>query len=226
VQLRTTLLTTSIALLALAATACTGGDSSDPTATATAEATSEATATAETTATATATAVPATATSAPTATPTATPPPATATAAAPPSGLPIVIKFSRHPASDSDPSAVFDVPRISPNSGVARYAIEQLLAGPNAPEKANGFFTPWTDFTYGAVSDCGGDPFELTLVSSVLTVRFCTTVTLLGAVADGQANVAMTETLLQFSTITRVNILNQANDCLIDPSGLNLCLAP
>jgi len=225
VQLRTTLITAAITIATIAASACTGGDASDPTATSTAEATSEATATAE--ATTTATRPPrTTATPAPTATATPTAAPATATAAAPPSGLAIVVKFSKHPASDSNPAAVFDVPRISPNTGVARYAVEQLLAGPTAVEDANGFFTPWTDFTYGSVSDCGGDPFEVTLVSTVLTVRFCTTVTLLGAVADGQANVAMTETLLQFSTISRVNILNQANDCLIDPSGMNLCLAP
>jgi hypothetical protein len=221
VQLRTTLLTTSLALLALAATACTGSDSSDPTATATAEATATSEATATATAEPTATASP---------TRTAPPPTATATTTTttttPPSGIAVSILFSRHPASDSDPGLVFPVDRVSPNSGVARYAIEQLLAGPTTVEDANGFFTPWTDFTYGAVSDCGGDPFEVTLVSSVLTVRFCTSVTLLGAVADGQAETSMTETLLLFPTVDRVNILNQAGKCLFDASGMDLCLAP
>lgn len=221
-QLRTTILTTSLALLTLAATACTSSDSSDPTATATAESTATSEATATATSEATATTAPATAT----ATPTATSAPATATAAAPPSGIPIVVKFSKHPASDSDPSLVFDVPRVSPNTGVARYAIEQLLAGPNTVEDANGFFSTWTDFTYSGPSDCVGEPFEVTLVSGTITVRFCTAVTLLGAVADGQAESTMTATLLNFSTVNKVVILNAANDCLFNASGMNLCLAP
>ena len=225
VQLRTALLTTSFALLALAATACTGSDSADPTATATA--TTEATATSEPTATpapsATETAEPS-GTASPTRT--APRPTATATATAPPAGVPVSILFSRHPASDNDPSLVFPVERVSPNSGVARYAVEQLLAGPTAPEKANGFFSVWTDFTYGGGSDCGGDPFELTLESGTLTVRFCTTVVLIGSVADGQAETSMKETLLLFSTVDRVVLLDQFNDCLFNASGMNLCLEP
>ena len=218
VQLRTLIITTALAIAAIAASACTGGASSEATPTAAATAAP----------TRAATGVPRTPTTAPTPEATAqathtAPPPPTATTS---STFPLVIKFSRHPASDSDPSAVFDVPRMSPDSGVARYAIGQLLAGPTTAEAATGYFSTWTDFTYGAASDCGGDPFELTLTGATLTVRFCTTVTLLGAVADGQANTAMTETLLQFSTISRVNILNRANHCLFDLSGLDLCLAP
>ena len=218
-QLRALLITAAITIAAIAAAAC--GSSDTPDATATAEAPATATTTAPPPATATA--ATATATATPT---TTTPPPATATAATAISGFPIVVKFSKHPTSDSNPAAVFDVPRVAPNSGVARYAIEQLLAGPTPTEDANGLFSTWTDFSYGASSDCGGDPFALTLVGGTITVRFCTTVTLLGSVADGQAETTITQTLLAFSTISKVVLLDHTDHCLFDASGMDLCLEP
>jgi len=224
VQFRTLLITAAVTIAAIFAAACSGSDSSDSSATAT-----ESAATAAPTASASPTRVPRTPTSAPSVAATRTAPPAataTGTTTSTTSGFPIVVKFSKHPASDSDPSVVFDVPRVSPTSGVARYAIEQLLAGPTAVEQSAGLFSTWTDFTYGSTSDCGGDPFELDLTGGTITVRFCTSVTLLGAVADGQAETAMTETLLAFSTINKVVILAQSDHCLFDASGMDLCLAP
>ena len=172
------------------------------------------------------------ATSTAAATPTGTPA-ATATPSSPPSsstvtpatdGFPIRVLFSRHPESDSDPSAVFPVDRVAPDSGVARYAIGQVLEGPTAEEAAAGFFSAWTNFFYADDSDCGGDRFEIVLDGGVATVRFCVTVILLGVVADAQALSALTATLEQFPTIERVVMLNRAGDCMFDLSGLNLCL--
>ena len=132
--------------------------------------------------------------------------------------------FSRHPESDSDPAAVFAVDRVAPDAGVARYAIGQLVEGPTAEEATAGFFSTWTDFGYGDDSDCGGERFAITLEDGVATVRFCVRVILLGVVADGQAQSALTATLEQFPTVERVVILNRAGDCMFDLSELNRCL--
>jgi hypothetical protein len=62
------------------------------------------------------------------------------------------------------------------------------------------------------------------LEEGVATVRFCTTVVLLGSVADGQAQSILVATLEQFPTVDRVVILDRGGDCMFDLSGINLCL--
>jgi hypothetical protein len=132
--------------------------------------------------------------------------------------------LSKHPESDDDPARLFGVERVSPDAGVARFAIDELLRGPSSFEANAGFFSTWTGFEYGADSDCGGDRFELALEGGVLTVRFCVIVVLLGSVADAQAQTVMTGTLTQFGTIDRVVILDREGHCLFDLSGDDLCL--
>ena len=215
---RTTLVTLLTAAVLLFAVAC-GSSDDDPEPTATATGTASATASPEATATPTPRT---TATPTPTASET---PSATATATATPGGgFPIEVLFSRHPESDNDPAAVFAVDRVAPNSGVARYAVGQLLEGPTAEEAGAGYFSTWTSFMYGDDSDCGGERFAIALEGGVATVRFCVRVILLGVVADGQALSALTATLEQFATIDRFILLNRAGDCMFDLSGLNRCL--
>jgi hypothetical protein len=209
-------LTAVIALFA-AGLACSGGDDEGgPTPTETSTPTSSPTATP--TQTPTAVTPPATATATPAIT---TTPSATASASG---GFPVSVFFSRHPDSDEDPAATFPVERVAPDAGVARFAIEQLLAGPAADEAAAGYFSVWSALTYGSNSDCGGQIFSIDIASGVATVSFCVTVALLGVVADGQASSALTATLEQFATIDRVVILNHMGDCMFDLSGMNLCL--
>jgi hypothetical protein len=43
---------------------------------------------------------------------------------------------------------------------------------------------------------------------------------------DGQDETTMFETLLAFSTIDKVAILNQTDHCLFDANGMDLCLEP
>jgi hypothetical protein len=138
--------------------------------------------------------------------------------------VPLLLLLSKHPESDDDPTVVFGVERVSPDSGVARFAIKELLQGPTPEEESGGLFSTWTSFGYGTNSDCGGDGFELVLENGVLTVRFCVTVVLLGSVADAQAETTMTVTLTEFATIDRVVILNVENHCMFDLSGEDRCL--
>ena len=163
-----------------------------------------------------------TATSAPTATNAAT-----ATSS---SGYPVQVYFSKHPDSDNSPTAVFAVYRISPTLGVATYAIQQLIAGPTASEKAAGYYTELTT-SLGGTSSCNGADFTITLdmkgtthVLGTATLQFCRATQLAGDLSGSRISANITRTLLQFSNITSVVILNQSGHCFDDLKGTDDCL--
>jgi hypothetical protein len=156
---------------------------------------------------------------------------ATATATAgTSSGSPVKVYFSKHPESDSTPTAVFAVTRVAPNPQVATYAVQQLIAGPTAAEAAAGLYTTLGGWQPGA-SNCGGPDFLLTLnrkgttpAQGTATLRFCRTVLLGGDLSGARISAEIEATLLQFATIHQVVILTPQGGCFDDFSGLNRCL--
>jgi hypothetical protein len=145
-------------------------------------------------------------------------------------GYSVDIYFSKQPDSYNDPNAVFPVLRLSPTSGVATYAIQQLIAGPTAAEKAQGYFTELSGALTGA-SNCGGDDFTITLnmrashpQTGAATLRFCRTLSLPGELSDARIKAEITQTLTQFSTITSVTIITREGHCFGDLSGQDKCL--
>jgi hypothetical protein len=147
-----------------------------------------------------------------------------------PTGYPIYVYFSKQPDSYNDPNAVFAVRRFSPTSGVATNAIEQLIAGPTASEKAEGYFTELSGALTGA-SNCGGAYFTITLnmrathpQTGAATLRFCRTLSLPGELTDARIKAEITKTLTQFSTITSVTIITREGHCFGDLSGQDTCL--
>jgi Sporulation and spore germination len=163
-----------------------------------------------------------TATAAPTA-------PATATATSS-SGYPVQVYFSKHPDSDNSPTAVFAVYRISPTLGVATYAIQQLIAGPTASEKAAGYYTELTT-SLGGTSNCNSADFTIALdmkgtqhALGTATLQFCRATQLAGDLSGPRISANITRTLLQFSNITSVVILTQSGHCFDDLKGTDDCL--
>jgi hypothetical protein len=145
-------------------------------------------------------------------------------------GYPIYVYFSKQPDSYNDPNAVFAVKRFSPTSGVATNAIQQLIAGPTAAEKAQGYFTELSAALTGA-SNCGGADFTVTLnmrashpQTGAATLRFCRTLSLPGEMTDARIKAEITKTLAQFSTITSVTIITREGHCFGDLSGQDNCL--
>lgn len=146
------------------------------------------------------------------------------------------VYFSRHPASDNDPTAVFPVPRtvvvgnlVSP-SDLPAYAIQQLIAGPTASEKQANYYTELTAALSGP-SNCGGQDFTLTPNShagkseaGTTTLQFCRATMLPGDLSGPRIKAQITRTLTQFSGIQRVVILDKSGNCFDDLSGLNQCL--
>jgi hypothetical protein len=139
--------------------------------------------------------------------------------------IPVEVMFSRRPESDMDPSAVFPVDRVAHDITVARFVVNELLAGPTVLEQEDGYFSAWSLFDYASDSDCGGR-FEIAVEEGIAAVRFCVTVVSPGVVADGQALSSMSATLEQFPTVNRVRVLDRAGHCLFDLSGLDRCLDP
>jgi hypothetical protein len=164
----------------------------------------------------------------------------TATAAASPttpggSGIQVKVFFSRHPETDSNPQAVFAVKRVSPTAGVATYATQQLIAGPTASEKAQGYFTELTGSLTGS-SNCSGADFQITLDTHIdphtgtasaqpgtALLKFCRATQLAGDLTGARIKAQLNATLTQFATIKRVQILTITGHCFDDASGQDNC---
>jgi hypothetical protein len=165
----------------------------------------------------------------------------TATAAASPtssgggSGIEVKVFFSKHPDSDNSVQAVFAVKRVSPTSGVATFAVQQLIAGPTASEKTQGYFTELTASLTGA-SNCGGADFQITLNTHIDThtgtpsiqtgaavLKFCRATQLAGDLVGPRIRAELDATLKQFPTITKTQILTNTGHCFDDASGQDNC---
>jgi hypothetical protein len=165
--------------------------------------------------------------------PTATNPSLTAT----PTPSPVLVYFSKNPESLNDPTAVFPLQRVAPNSAVATYAIQQLIAGPTLEERGAGYFSELNSLFTGP-STCsngsnptGGPDFTLTLnkkgsttEQGTATLQFCRPTSSPGVGADARVTAEITKALTQFSTITKVVILLRNGHCFGDESGLDRCL--
>jgi hypothetical protein len=138
-----------------------------------------------------------------------------------PATYPVSVYFSKHPDSDDDPGKTFAVKRTSPDIGVAKYAIAEILKGPNANEISEGYFT--TVALRDATSVCSGQDFTVVIKDGTATLKFCRPFDHRGVVADGQADSELKATLKQFSSVNKVVILNWQDNCEFDLSGQNLC---
>ena len=150
-------------------------------------------------------------------------------------GATVKVYFAKHPDTDNNPTAVFAVNRTTTAATVqtqATYALNEMFKGPTTAERAQNYYSPF-DGQLALQSVCSGDfrSFDLTLdhrgskaESGTATLQFCRRVDIPGDL-DGPRMAAMiTSTLLQFSQIKQVVILNYKGDCFDDLQGRNACL--
>jgi spore germination protein GerM len=151
------------------------------------------------------------------------------------SGIAVRVFFSKHPESDNSVQAVFAVKRVSPDAKVATYATQQLIAGPTASEKAQGYYTELTAALTGA-SNCSGADFQITLDThsdtktgtssaepGTAVFKFCRATQLAGDLTGGRIKAQLNATLTQFATIKKVQILTNMGHCFDDASGQDIC---
>ncbi len=147
-------------------------------------------------------------------------------------GQAVVVYFSKHPDSDSNVNAVFAVNRFSPDLGVAKYSLQQLIAGPTVAEAGTGFYTELTASLSGA-SNCGGADFQLypnhkgtsVAETGTMTIKFCRTIQLAGDLTGSRIAAEINKTMFQFSNIHKVIILTKDGGCFNDFQGANACLS-
>jgi hypothetical protein len=154
------------------------------------------------------------------------------------SGTTVKVYFTRHPDSDNLPTKVFALSRTSTatlttTQAKATYALERMLAGPSQSERAQSYYSPF-DGQLALQSVCPGEfrDFDLTLdhrgptaEKGTATFQFCRRVDIPGDLDGPRMSAMVTSTLLQFSDIKKVVILNYQGNCFDDLQGANACLA-
>ncbi|MEV0581925.1 GerMN domain-containing protein [Nonomuraea sp. NPDC050310] len=132
-------------------------------------------------------------------------------------GHPVKVYF---PVEVDYPPKVAAVVRNAPTSGVARFAVEQFIAGPTKAERKKGLFS---HLKLAGLSDCGGPDFKLTVKSGTARVRFCRTPYGPGHLADYAIKYSLERTLKQFPSIKKVVLANPDGTCAFSESGLPRC---
>ncbi|NUW41078.1 GerMN domain-containing protein [Nonomuraea rhodomycinica] len=115
------------------------------------------------------------------------------------------------------PGKVVAVTRKAPDRGVARFAVQQLIAGPTKAERRRGLHSELTGKLRGR-STCGAD-FTVAIRKGVATLRFCRTVVSDGVGGDARALYTIDRTLKQFAGVRDVISLDKKGRCLFDQSG-------
>lgn len=149
----------------------------------------------------------------------------------------VKVYFAHHPETDEHPDQVFAVTRAVPQtmtktSDLATFALQQMLQGPTTAEQNQGYYSPFSG-ALALISNCPGPfrDFDLTFDQrgtkaepGTVTMRFCRRVDIAGDL-DGPRMVSMiNQTLLQFSSVQKVVVLNWAGNCFADLAGSNACL--
>jgi Sporulation and spore germination len=147
-----------------------------------------------------------------------------AAATAAPRGIPVRVYFSRRPNSEASFSAVFPVSRVAADRAVATAALAALIEGPNAAERAAGYFSELGDALTGT-STCSGHDFRIAIADGTATVRFCRAMVSAGVGQDARIRWQIEATLRQFPTIKAIRLLGSDGRCLFDLSGQDRCLA-
>ena len=139
-------------------------------------------------------------------------------------GIPVRVYFSRRPDSERSASAVFAVTRVAPDRAVATAALAALVEGPNAAERAAGYYSELHGALTGP-STCSGRDFRIAIEDGTATVRFCRAVASAGVDRDVRMRSQIESTLRQFPTVRAVRLLGSNGRCLFDQSGQDRCLA-
>ncbi len=133
----------------------------------------------------------------------------------------VKVFFPKTPQSNNNFSYVESVIRTTQSQSLARFAVEQLIAGPTKAERQKGLVSA---IQLRDSSNCTSD-FKLSISQGVARLQFCRTVVSRGVGDDARTKSALTATLKQFSNVNSIIILDKNGNCFGDMSGENRCLS-
>lgn len=133
----------------------------------------------------------------------------------------VKVFLPRNPKSNNNLNYVEPVIRTTRNTNVARFAVEQLIAGPTRAERQKGWVPA---IQLKGSSNCGSD-FKLSMSKGVAKLQFCRIMPSAGIGDDARATSSLTATLKQFTNVKSVIILDKDGNCFGDMSGDNRCLS-
>jgi hypothetical protein len=131
----------------------------------------------------------------------------------------VQIFFPQSPDAMNDFTKVVPVWRSTDRTGLAQFAVEQLVAGPTRAEQQRGLQSA---IRLRGASNCGRD-FTIAIDRGTAKLQFCRQVASNGVGDDARTQSAIRTTLKQFSSIRNVVILNPDGSCFGDQSGNNRC---
>ncbi|MEU6997084.1 GerMN domain-containing protein [Nonomuraea sp. NPDC046570] len=129
----------------------------------------------------------------------------------------VKVYFVAPPPNDGIPAKVVPVSRKAPDSGVAKFALQQLILGPTKAERRKGLTSDLGRRIRGR-SDCGAD-FQLKIKKGVAKVRFCRTVWGTGVGGDATVLHQIETTLRQFPSVRKVISLDKDGRCLFEQTN-------
>lgn len=133
----------------------------------------------------------------------------------------VKVFFPKNPQSNNNLNYVEPVIRTTRNQNLARFAVEQLIAGPTRAERQKGWLPA---IQLRGSSNCSSD-FKLSISQGVARLQFCRINPSGGIGDDARAASSLTATLQQFTNVKSVIILDKDGNCLGDMSGENRCLS-
>ncbi|HEU5441665.1 MAG TPA: hypothetical protein VFU88_20440 [Ktedonobacterales bacterium] len=149
----------------------------------------------------------------------------------------VKVYFAHHPETDEHPDQVFAVTRTIPHdlvqpNDIAAFALQQMLQGPTAAEQTQGYYSPFSG-ALALMSTCPGEFRDFDLAhdrrgtkaeQGTVTMRFCRRVDIAGDLDGPRMKSMINQTLLQFSNIHQVVVLDWNGNCFDDMIGDNRCL--
>jgi hypothetical protein len=133
----------------------------------------------------------------------------------------VKVFLPRNPKSNNNLNYVEPVIRTTRSQNLARFAVEQLIAGPTRAERQKGWVPA---IQLKGSSNCGSD-FKLSMSKGAAKLQFCRIMPSAGIGDDARATSSLTATLKQFTNVKSVIILDKDGNCFGDMSGDNRCLS-
>lgn len=124
----------------------------------------------------------------------------------------VLVYFSRYGENGSSDSEVHSVERtVYQGQDPLSVAVEELIAGPDSTEKADGYFG---GIKLSGQSNCDNADYKITTDEQALTVRFCKDFNAESVTDTTLSQKQIQSTLSQLSGLQKITILDKNGKCL------------